>query len=152
MDPKLPFVLLALLGGAALPMQIGINGSLRQIIGSAMQAATISFSVGAVAGLIASIVMRDGTLSLERLGQVAPWMWIGGFFGVFYVWTTIVTGPKLGALLAVSLVIAGQLTVSLALDHFGALGFPQSSISPLKLFGLACVIVGVLVIGYAKQG
>ncbi|MGL4441548.1 MAG: DMT family transporter [Bosea sp. (in: a-proteobacteria)] len=152
MDPKLPFVLLALLGGAALPVQIGINGSLRQIIGSAMQAATISFSVGAVAGLIASIAMRDGVPSMEKLGQVAPWMWIGGFFGVFYVWTTIVTGPKLGALLAVSLVIAGQLTVSLALDHFGALGFPQSSISPLKLFGLGCVIVGVLVIGYAKQG
>ncbi|MCX7325380.1 MAG: DMT family transporter [Hyphomicrobiales bacterium] len=152
MDPKLPFVLLALLGGAALPVQIGINGSLRQIIGSAMQAATISFSVGALAGLIASILMREGTPSLEKLGQSAPWMWIGGFFGVFYVWTTIVTGPKLGALLAVSLVIAGQLTVSLALDHFGALGFPQSSISPLKLFGLGCVIFGVLVIGYAKQG
>jgi transporter family-2 protein len=152
MDPKLPFVLLALLGGAALPVQIGINGSLRQFIGSAMQAATISFSVGALAGLIASIQMREGTPSLEKLGQSAPWIWIGGFFGVFYVWTTIVTGPKLGALLAVSLVIAGQLTVSLALDHFGALGFPQSSISPLKLFGLGCVIFGVLVIGYAKQG
>jgi bacterial/archaeal transporter family-2 protein len=151
MDPKLRFVLLALLGGAALPVQIGINGSLRQIIGSAMQAATISFSVGALAGLIACIIMREGTSSLERLWQVAPWMWVGGFFGVFYVWTTIVTGPKLGALLAVSLVIAGQLTVSLALDHFGALGFPQSSISPLKLFGLCCVIIGVLVIGYAKQ-
>ncbi len=152
MDPKLPFAILALLGGAALPLQIGINGSLRQIIGSAMQAATISFSVGALAGLVASILMRDGAPTIEKLGQAAPWMWLGGFFGVFYVWTTIVTGPKLGALLAVSLVIAGQLTVSLALDHFGALGFPQSSISPLKLFGLGLVIFGVLVIGYAKQG
>ncbi len=151
MDPKLPFILLALLGGAALPVQIGINGSLRQIIGSTTQAATISFSVGAVAGLIASAAMREGTPSLERLGQSAPWMWLGGLLGIFYVWTTIVAGPKLGALLAVSLVIAGQLTVSLALDHFGALGFPQSSISPLKLFGLGCVIIGVLVIGYSKQ-
>lgn len=150
MDPKLPFVLLALLGGAALPMQIGINGSLRQIVGSAMQAATISFSVGALAGLIASLVMREGTPSLEKLGQVAPWMWLGGFFGVFYVWTTIVAGPRLGALLAVSLVIAGQVLMSVALDHFGALGFPQSSVSPLKLFGVGCVIVGVVAIGYAK--
>lgn len=151
MDPKLPLALLALLGGAALPAQIGINGSLRQIVGSAMQAATISFCVGALAGLAASLLMREGTWSLERLGQAAPWMWLGGVFGVFYVWTTIVTGPKLGALLAVSLVIAGQLMMSLALDHFGALGFPQSSISPLKLLGLGLVIAGVVVIGYAKS-
>jgi transporter family-2 protein len=150
MDPKLPFALLALLGGAALPVQIGINGSLRQVIGSAMQAATISFSVGALAGLAASLLMREGVPSPERLSQTAGWMWIGGFFGVFYVWTTIVAGPKLGALLAVSLVIAGQVLMSVALDHFGALGFPQSSVSPLKLFGVGCVILGVVVIAYSK--
>jgi uncharacterized membrane protein YdcZ (DUF606 family) len=40
--------------------------------------------------------------------------------------------------------------MSVALDHFGALGFPQSSVSPLKLFGVGCVILGVVVIGYAK--
>ena len=115
-----------------------------------MQAATISFSVGALAGLAASLLMREGLPSPERLSQTAGWMWIGGFFGVFYVWTTIVTGPKLGALLAVSLVIAGQVLMSVALDHFGALGFPQSSVSPLTLFGVGCVILGVVVIGYAK--
>jgi bacterial/archaeal transporter family-2 protein len=143
--------MLALAGGAALPIQIGINGFLRQTLGSAMQAAFISFSVGAVAGLGACYALREGAPSLERLSATAPWMWIGGFFGVFYVWTTIVAGPRVGAVLAVSLAIAGQVVVASLLDHFGVLGFPQSSLSPLKIAGVALVVVGVVVIGYARQ-
>jgi bacterial/archaeal transporter family-2 protein len=85
------------------------------------------------------------------MSETAPWMWLGGFCGVFYVWTTIVAGPRVGALLAVSLAIAGQVVASSLLDHFGALGFPQNSLSPLKLAGIGLVVAGVVVIGYARQ-
>jgi bacterial/archaeal transporter family-2 protein len=145
------FVMLAMLGGSALPLQIGVNGSLRQALGSAMQAAFVSFAVGAAAGLGACILMRDGVPTLDRMGETAPWMWLGGFCGVFYVWTTIVAGPRIGALLAVSLAIAGQVAVSSLLDHYGALGFPQNSLSPLKVLGIGLVVAGVAVIGYARQ-
>ncbi len=70
-------------------------------------------------------------------------MWFGGFCGSFYVWTTIMSGPRIGAALAVSLAIAGQLIVAAVLDHTGALGFPQHALSPLRLGGIALVIAGV---------
>jgi transporter family-2 protein len=36
------------------------------------------------------------------------WMWVGGRLGTFYVWSTIFATPKIGASLALALMIAGQ--------------------------------------------
>jgi transporter family-2 protein len=152
MDPKLVLVMIAFLGGSALSLQVGVNSALRGVVGTAMQATFISFSVGAVAALAASFAMRDGPPALEKLAQTSPWMWLGGLCGVTYVWATIVAGPKLGATLTLSLAIAGQLLAALLLDHFGALGLPRNEASLLKLAGVACVIMGVVIIGYARNG
>ncbi|WP_458429062.1 DMT family transporter, partial [Pseudomonas aeruginosa] len=45
--------------------------------------------------------------------------------GAFYVATSVVVGPRLGAAALLSLSVLGQLLTSLAVDHFGWLGFPQ---------------------------
>ena len=145
------FILLAFLGGAVLPIQIGFNSNLRLSLGSAMQAAFVSFSVGALAALAVCIATRTPLPNAEKLATPAVWMWFGGCFGVFYVWTTIMTGPRIGAAFAISLAIAGQLIVAAMLDHNGALGFPQDSLSPIKMAGIGLVIAGVVLVGYAKQ-
>jgi bacterial/archaeal transporter family-2 protein len=105
-----------------------------------------------LAALTVCIVTRTPLPTAEKLATPATWMWFGGCFGVFYVWTTIMTGPKIGATLAISLAIAGQLIVAAMLDHNGALGFPQDSLSPLKMAGIGLVIAGVVLVGYSKQG
>ncbi len=151
MTSTLPLILLAFAGGAVLPLQMGVNGFLKNGLGHPIQATFVSFTVGSLAALLACIVMRTPLPTAEKLATPAVWMWFGGCFGVFYVFTTIVAGPKIGAALAVSLAIAGQLIVAALLDHTGALGFPQHSISPMKLLGIGLVIAGVLVVGYSKQ-
>jgi bacterial/archaeal transporter family-2 protein len=152
MDPKLLIALLAFLGGAALPVQMGVNGSLRRLLGvEALSVAAVSFSVGAVAAAIVVTVLRLPLPAAERLGTPSWWMWFAGCCGVFYVWTTIMAGPAIGAVLAVSLAVLGQLVVSAALDHFGWLGFPQSSLSAMKIAGIMLVFGGVVLIGYARN-
>jgi bacterial/archaeal transporter family-2 protein len=151
MNANLPLILLAFAGGAFLPIQMGINGQLRAGLGHAMQATFVSFTVGAIGALVACLVMRVPLPKPEQLAAPALWMWFGGLCGTFYVWTTIMSGPKIGAALAVSLAIAGQLVVAAMLDHTGALGFPQHSLSPMKFAGIALVIAGVLVVSYSKQ-
>jgi bacterial/archaeal transporter family-2 protein len=151
MSSTLPLILLAFAGGAVLPLQMGVNGFLRQGLGHPMQATFVSFTVGSIAALIACVLMRVPLPTAEKIATPAFWMWFGGCFGVFYVFTTIVSGPRIGAALAVSLAIAGQLIIAALLDHTGTLGFPQQSLSPMKLLGIGLVIAGVLVVGYSKH-
>jgi bacterial/archaeal transporter family-2 protein len=150
MTANLPLILLAFAGGAVLPIQMGVNGQLRAGLGHAMQATFVSFTVGAVGALLACLVMRVPFPKPEQIAAPALWMWFGGLCGTFYVWTTIMSGPKIGAALAVSLAIAGQLIMAALLDQTGALGFPQHSLSPMKLLGIGLVIAGVFVVAYSK--
>jgi bacterial/archaeal transporter family-2 protein len=142
--------LVALAGGVALAVQIGFNANLRKFLEHPLHATVVSFAVGTVAALTMSIVLRTPLPIGEKLASSSFWMWLGGCMGAFYVFTTIYSGPRIGAALAVSLVIFGQLLASIAIDHFGWFGFPQSSVSPLKLAGAALVLGGVSLIAYAK--
>jgi bacterial/archaeal transporter family-2 protein len=149
---NLPLILLAFAGGALLPIQMGVNGLLRAGLGHAMLATLVSFTVGAVGAFVACVAMRVPFPRPDQLAAPALWMWFGGLCGTFYVWTTIVSGPRIGAALAVSLAIAGQLVMAALLDHTGALGFPQHSLSPMKLAGIGLVIAGVVVVAFSKGG
>ena len=42
--------------------------------------------------------------------------------------------------------VAGQMAGALALDHFGALGFPERPVTLLRLAGVACVVVGLVLL------
>jgi bacterial/archaeal transporter family-2 protein len=150
MTANLPLILLAFAGGAFLPIQMGVNGQLRAGLGHAMQATFVSFTVGAIGAFIACLAMRVPFPKPEQLAAPALWMWFGGLCGTFYVWTTIMSGPKIGAAFAVSLAIAGQVIMAAVLDHQGLLGFPQDTLSPLKALGIALVIAGVVAIAWAK--
>ena len=79
--------------------------------------------------------------------KTAPWyLWLGGLLGAYYVSTVIVIMPRLGVALTFGLIIAGQMFVSLILDHFGWLGVPVKPISWGKVAGALLLIAGVVVI------
>ena len=131
---------LALLAGAVLPVQTGVNSSLRAAIGHPIWAAAISFSVGLLTLLVLALGLRLGAPNLNN----APfWAYVGGSLGVVYVALSIVLAPKLGAVALVSLAIAGQLLASVVLDHFGWLGFAQLSLNPGRMLGVAFLALGV---------
>jgi uncharacterized membrane protein YdcZ (DUF606 family) len=55
------YVLFALLGGAMLPIQFGINGQLAEWVGGTVRAAFVSFLVGAGALVVAVLATaREG--------------------------------------------------------------------------------------------
>jgi bacterial/archaeal transporter family-2 protein len=146
------YALLALVGGAALALQIGVNGVLRVGLGHPALATFVSFAVGALAALAASVAVRAPMPDVGKLAGLPWWVWLGGTLGAFYVWSSIMTGPKLGAVLTVGLLVLGQMAMAAWLDHAGALGFPQNPLSPLKLAGIGLVVGGVVLIAYARQG
>jgi transporter family-2 protein len=81
-----------------------------------------------------------------QVAAVPLWAWFGGVLGAFYVASSIVVGPRLGAAALLALIVLGQLLASLVLDHFGWLGFPQHPLTLVRLAGAALLFGGVVLI------
>src|SRR5579883_2794559 len=113
------FLLLALLAGALVALQFGVNADLRNFVAHPLYATLTSYTVGALASLVCLCVARPALPSLNRIAAAPWWVWTGGAIGVGYVTISIMLAPRLGAATLIVMVIAGQLLVSLLLDHFG---------------------------------
>jgi transporter family-2 protein len=142
------YLLFALAGGAALPLQAGINAQLATWLGSPVRAAFVSFAVGTLVLLAASALVFKPLPSWGRIGDAPWWVWIGGALGAFYVAASIVSAPKLGAAQLIALVVAGQALVSLFVDQFGWVGFEQKDISIGRLVGVVLVGAGVALVRF----
>ena len=72
--------------------------------------------------------------------------WLGGLIGASYIIATLQLGPKIGAALLLALILAGQMTASLVVDHFGLLGFPHHPVNVARLAGAVLLVVGAILI------
>ena len=138
-------LLLHLLGlgvGVGLVVQVGMNSTLRALLGSPIVAALISFLVGSLA--LAAVCVpgartplagaraagRRARLGVARRACSAPstspraWSWD--------------RGSARRRLLA--LVVLGQLVTSLLVDHFGWLGFPQHPLTVVRVLGRGAAV------------
>lgn len=142
---KLIWILLVFIAGAILPVQGGVSVRLGKAIENPIAASMLSFVVGMVS-LILYILVTQQTVSWSGL-KTAPWYaWLGGLFGAFYVTITILAFPRLGPGLTFGLVVAGQMIVSLILEHNNILVAQQNPISAMKVLGIVLIIAGVVII------
>jgi transporter family-2 protein len=141
-----PYYLFAVVAGAMLPFQFGINAQLASWVGSPLRATLVSFTVGAAVLLVVALIFARGWPGTERLATAPWWVWVGGALGAFYVLGSVVTAPKLGAAALVALLLAGQATASLAVDHFGLVGFTENPVTPGRLVGIGLVALGVVLV------
>jgi transporter family-2 protein len=141
-----PFILLAIVAGFCLPTQAGINAQLNLWSRSAILAATISFAVGTIALAVYCLILRVPWPAEDPFSRYPWWIWTGGFLGAFLVASTVVLAPRLGAASMVALIVAGQMLASLALDHFGWLGYQVHPANGLRMLGVVLLVGGVVLI------
>jgi bacterial/archaeal transporter family-2 protein len=141
-----PALAFAVLAGAMLPIQAGINAELARGIGGPAAAAFVSFAVGAIGLAVLALLVMRGLPSADRVADVPWWAWVGGLLGAFYVFGAIVTAPRLGAVLLIAAVVAGQSIASVVVDHFGWVGFDEHPVTPGRVAGIALVAAGVLLV------
>ena len=142
----LALLLLAVLIGALLPLQTGVNAELRSSLGHPIATALVSFGVGTVGLLAAILWLRVPVPLAAAWSQTAWWQWTGGLMGAIYIAAVVVLAPRLGAGTLIAAIVGGQMVASLLLDHFGWVGFPEHPVSALRLLGAALVIFGVALI------
>ena len=146
MNQILFLIILALLAGIVIPTQAGINAQLSLWTKSPILSSAISFAVGTAVLIIYSFVMRIPLPALATAGTLPWWAWTGGALGAYFVAVTIFLAPKLGATIMVALLLAGQMIASLALDHFGLLGYPIHPISLGRIAGVIMIAGGVMLV------
>jgi bacterial/archaeal transporter family-2 protein len=136
---------MALIAGGLLPFLGAFNARLGVAIASPLIASMISFLVGTLVIASYLLVTRPNVAWAGASG--APWYaWLGGFCGAFSLTMLILTYPKLGPGLGFGLLIAGQLLLSVILEHFNFLVVEPRPISILRLAGVAFVLAGVAMI------
>ena len=145
MNPSLIAILVVVLAGGATALQAPTNARLATAVASPVNAALVSFAVGTVAlGVVAAILHTRPDVAATR---ALPWYaWLGGAYGACFVVAAAWGVPRLGVAMTITLMVAGQLALSLILDHFGVMGVPQQPISLTRIAGVALVIGGVLLV------
>ncbi|CAA9321643.1 MAG: hypothetical protein AVDCRST_MAG56-6970 [uncultured Cytophagales bacterium] len=141
----LPLVAFAV--GMLLPFQAGINAQLKGFLGNPVHAALLSFMVGTTLLVVLTLAMRLPLPSGKTLAGIPWWAWMGGgCCGAIYITMVILLTPRLGASTTFGLIVAGQLIMSMVLDHFGAVGFAIHPINPWRVAGALLLILGVILI------
>lgn len=140
------FMLLALVAGAMMPTQAAINNRLAVAVESPVLAAFISFVVGTLALLVYVVASGTPFGNIVSAKEAPPIVWIGGLLGAFFVTAAVVLVPRLGVAMTFSLIIAGQMLVTLVIDHFGLLGVPVKEVSLARIAGILLITAGVVLI------
>jgi transporter family-2 protein len=79
--------------------------------------------------------------------RALPWYaWLGGVYGACFVVAAAGGVPRLGVAMTITLMVGGQLLISLFLDHFGALGVPRQPLNLGRVAGVGLVLAGVLLV------
>lgn len=145
MTPSLLPILLVLVSGALLSIQAPVNANLARAMGSSINAALASFLVGTVALSAAALALRtpvDGAAV-----RLMPWWgWIGGLCGAAVVTIAAHAAPRILVAALLTLGVASQLAMALALDHHGAFGIARQAVSPTRLLGVALVVAGAVLV------
>ena len=138
--------LLALGAGISVATQQVLNGNLRSALNSPAWAGLVSYLGGLLTMAVVLVATRESMPSWKLVTAVPWWAWSGGVLGGVFILLMILLLPSLGAATLLALVVAGQMTAGIAMDHFGLFGLTQHPVSISRLAGIALIIGGVLLI------
>jgi bacterial/archaeal transporter family-2 protein len=136
-------IFLGFLAGMLLPVQAGVNFELRTVVGHPIVAGVIQFLVGALGLLVLAIALRSPLPPFARFSAAPWWVWVGGLLGANYIVIAILLVPRIGAATLLAVSVAGQMVVSLLLDHHGLIGYPVHPLSPWRIVGAGLLLAGV---------
>jgi bacterial/archaeal transporter family-2 protein len=138
--------LAALGAGISVAVQQAVNGGLRAALNSPAWAGFASYLGGLLTMVVVLVAMREQIPSWKLVSATPWWAWSGGIFGGVFILLLILLLPPLGAATLLALVVAGQMSAAVIMDHFGAFGLATHPVSISRVLGVALIIAGVVLI------
>lgn len=140
-------LLFVVLGGMALALEAAFLGPLGESIGRL--SATLSiFLIGVIVFSLAMIVlMVAGKRNyLPTLSKQPRWLLTGGLVGFIYTIVLTITTPLVGVGTTMVGILCGQITASLAIDHFSILGSERRAIDIYRVMALVLILIALWLI------
>ncbi len=129
-----------LLAGVAVGLQGPLSSLISQRLGP-LESAFIIHIGGALAAFIPLVIRGGGGLGNWKS---VPWYALGaGVFGLVVIGAMAFAIPRVGATAAIMVLVAGQLVVSMLLDHYGLLGMEVRRIDLTRVLGVVVLFAGV---------
>jgi len=146
---KMPWLLylVAIAAGVFSTALSGSNATLSKELGQPITSGIIVEFVVLI--VLVVIGLTYGGMQLPKAGQLSHipwWAWIGGFGGASILLTQLTIAEKIGAAPFLGLTVTAGVVMSIALDHFGWLGFDRNPAHITRLAGGALMIVGVALV------
>jgi transporter family-2 protein len=143
-----PFLLAV---GSLLALQAAANVQLASALASPFRASALQLGIGAA--LLLALATAAGSLgALGDLASADPWTLAGGLGSALYITAGIVLFPRIGAVAAVGLFVAGQMLASILLDASGWLGVERDVPGAATLAGAAATVAGIGLVVRAQGG
>lgn len=132
-------VALGIIGGLSVGMQSQVVGQMSQKVGGVAGSFIVHVSGAVIAGLL---LLTRGGEQISNWRELSWANWGAGVFGVILYLTLAQTLPRLGATAAIALIIIGQLTMGIVIDHFGLFGATIRPVDLSRLGAMALLVVG----------
>ena len=137
----------AVLAGISNPLQSGSNSVLIKAVTSPVLAALIIYLVGVVCVLACIPFLGFNTRGAgAKLLGLPWWAFIGGVGNALFLMCTLLIAKKLGSATFTTVVVIAAVVTSLAMDHFGLMGFTVRPATPLRIVGGLLAIGSVIMI------
>lgn len=136
-------IVIGLLGG----MAVGVQAPLASIISGRLGMLESVFIVH-----LGAVIVSGMILAVQGGGHLGDWRTLPwytlttGLMGMVVISTISYTIPRLGATATITLVVAGQLMIGVALDHYGWLGIETRPIDLPRILGIGVLFLGIWLI------
>ena len=137
-------------GGMALATEAAFLGPLGEDIGR-LSASLSIFLIGVIVFSLAMLIItlmgkRNYLATLATLPKQPRWLLTGGLVGFIYTIVLTITTPLVGVGTTMVGILCGQITASLAIDHFGILGSQRRAIDGYRIGALVLILIALWLI------
>lgn len=134
------FILLVVAGGMGLSVEAGLLGPLGSEVGDLWATFSI-FGVGAALTFL--LMLFFSPRNSPSFFTQPSWTLLGGILGPVYVVILTIAVPSIGIAMTMIGILAGQVSKSLVIDHYGLFGSSHRKIDSKRIIALIFIIAAL---------
>ncbi|RXJ19363.1 DMT family transporter [Lelliottia nimipressuralis] len=140
---QLVLILIVIAGGMGLSVEAGLLGPLGGEVGDLWATFSV-FGVGAALTFL--LMLFFSPRNSPSFFAQPSWNLLGGVLGPVYVIILTIATPAIGIAMTMIGILAGQVSKSLIIDHFGLLGTPHRKIDNKRIIALIFIVLALVLV------